>query len=342
MSNYAIHFNEGTKGGYLLVKSLKGGMQGEATLVRSVQDGKLYVRKRMSVGGPSGLIDGVPREIYAADWLNMDSSLPSYWPRLIEYSHLKEEGRWEWSLIFQHCNGGDLEDLREEYSKLGQPVPEPLIWHIVAQVSKNLAYLHHGLQRDGSFVPNWQPFLHGDVGPPNIFLHYPPPSLSSKSDISPSFDLPEVLLGDFGRAVKASAYNDFTTRLPSLLDYESWFQDVSPIRTTIFRRLVTAHYPPGTSERDKKEVHQSFSDELKKWAEIFNMDDYSLPTTALELVETLGLIADRRIADALNGDEDFSTREWKPVRFSAPALFIEQSKGNAPELKQPWEWAKVS
>lgn len=95
-------------------------------------------------------------------------------------------------LYFDYYSDGDLFKLMFRYHQEWQAVPESFIWHSLLQLSEGLAYIHHGADRriNGGPPPDWQPIIHGDIKPENIFL-------------APSQDhhgYPSLVLGDFGFA----------------------------------------------------------------------------------------------------------------------------------------------
>ncbi|KAF6219934.1 hypothetical protein HO133_003759 [Letharia lupina] len=98
-------------------------------------------------------------------------------------------------LYFDYYPGGDLFKLMVRYIEEWQGVPESFIWHCFLQISEGLAYIHHGYDRRqlGGPPPDseWQPIIHGDIKPENIFLGPPTPD---------SHGYPSLVLGDFGLA----------------------------------------------------------------------------------------------------------------------------------------------
>ena len=98
-------------------------------------------------------------------------------------------------LYFDYYPGGDLFKLMAHYFEEWQGVPESFIWHCFLQISEGLAYIHHGYDRRqlGGSPPasDWQPIIHGDIKPENIFLGPPTPD---------SHGYPSLVLGDFGLA----------------------------------------------------------------------------------------------------------------------------------------------
>ena len=98
-------------------------------------------------------------------------------------------------LYFDYYPGGDLFQLNARYVEEWEPVPESFIWHCFLQLSEALAYIHHGYDRRQLSGPppasDWQPIIHGDVKPENVFLG--PPTEDSHG-------YPSLVLGDFGLA----------------------------------------------------------------------------------------------------------------------------------------------
>ena len=98
-------------------------------------------------------------------------------------------------LYFDYYPGGDLFKLSFRYFEEWEAVPESFIWHAFLQLSEGLAYIHHGYDRRQLCSPppasEWQPIIHGDIKPENIFLGPPTPY---------SHGYPSLVLGDFGLA----------------------------------------------------------------------------------------------------------------------------------------------
>ena len=98
-------------------------------------------------------------------------------------------------LYFDYYPGGDLFQLNARYVENWEPVPESFLWHCFLQLSEALAYIHHGYDRRQISGPpsesEWQPIIHGDVKPENVFLG--PPTEDSHG-------YPSLVLGDFGLA----------------------------------------------------------------------------------------------------------------------------------------------
>ena len=96
-------------------------------------------------------------------------------------------------LYFDYYPGGDLFGVMNRYYQEWVPVPESFIWHCFLQLSEALAYIHHGYDCRQHCGPppasKWQPIIHADLKPENIFLG--PPTEDSHG-------YPSLVLGDFG------------------------------------------------------------------------------------------------------------------------------------------------
>ena len=98
-------------------------------------------------------------------------------------------------LYFDYYPGGDLFNVIDRYVESWSFMPESFIWHCFLQLSEALAFIHHGYDRRRlcALPPasEWQPIIHGDIKPENIFLG--PPT-------DESHGYPSLVLGDFGLA----------------------------------------------------------------------------------------------------------------------------------------------
>lgn len=98
-------------------------------------------------------------------------------------------------LYFDYYPGGDLHKVMAHYVLNWLEFPESFIWHAFLQITEGLAYIHHGYDRRQIYDSRsashiWQPIIHGDVKPENIFIG---PPISDNG-------YPSLVLGDFGLA----------------------------------------------------------------------------------------------------------------------------------------------
>jgi serine/threonine protein kinase len=174
----AIYFPEGA--GYLLVKVLQtrtdgANIESNVSLVKSLDDSKLYVRKTVELNQDS--LSGIPNEVQ----FHPDFHLI---PRVKDITkHVDSPcGEYYWTICTEFCNGGDLRSFLNSYEgKTDAKIPEILVWKFMADMIKTLSFL-----RDNEIE-------HKDIYPQNIFLRYP----DEHSDAC----LPDFVLGDFGWAV---------------------------------------------------------------------------------------------------------------------------------------------
>ena len=118
-------------------------------------------------------------------------------------------GRERWYAIWDMCDAGTLANLfipdvshgprvkEEEEEEKAKPtgkltipplkkfLPESLVWHVACSLLKGLAWLHDGTTKlewnaelgaaleMGPLDPDWQPILHRNIAPDNIFFQHP-------------------------------------------------------------------------------------------------------------------------------------------------------------------------
>ena len=99
-------------------------------------------------------------------------------------------------MYFDYYDGGDLDQLMNQYFKKRMMLEENFVWHCYQQLSEALAYIHTGynaLSEEYKAPPPWSeawtPIIHGDIKPLNIFIK-----------LSPDGSFPSLVLGDFGNS----------------------------------------------------------------------------------------------------------------------------------------------
>ncbi|KAL8721358.1 MAG: hypothetical protein Q9225_001937, partial [Loekoesia sp. 1 TL-2023] len=137
-------------------------------------------------------------------------------PRLYHfYTSLAEIHYW-----MDYCDGGDLANLSHYFLHKNRLIPEGFIWHVHTQLSAATAYLHKGLldrtHPEYPPPPNWQPIVHRDIKPDNIFLK-----------LVPGNQYPDIVLGDFGLATT----NLFTGEAGKVLGTPCWQPPQIPFHT---------------------------------------------------------------------------------------------------------------
>lgn len=178
---------------YEKVKSLTpGGMSEAITIIRSRQDGKLYVEKKVRT-------DGHRRKRTHAELeaLKACRGHPNL-NKLIEYE-VKSDGLC--SIILEYCDGGSVDQRITELAAKGQHFAEVSVWHFLSSVAKALAFLHTGVRdiKKDRPDPKWNTIAHLDLKPQNIFL----------SSDNRENGQRRVILADFGCAV---TYTDIQKR----------------------------------------------------------------------------------------------------------------------------------
>lgn len=229
--------------GFLLMHNLKPSYpMGKSMLVQSIDTGELFVNKRFKRKAPTFKEDDQEFKKPVFDILYWTSSPPelrfstlidagvavqlpneSYFPKLHAYggppereeSDDEEDESDIYSLYFQHYNGGTLSNLMEMYSdkRIGSPVPESFIWHVMEQLSRAILHLHCGYTQGemdlcydenskgsgGKFhVPpahkQWRRIVHRAVTPENVLLHF------AEGDDPVERCFPRIILEGFDKA----------------------------------------------------------------------------------------------------------------------------------------------
>lgn len=172
----AVVFDEGLE--YFLVKALTHGQSSQSYIARSLDNGKLHVRKKLI----ADFTNLVPHsDIRFAKLIH-----PKIAPELMystEYLHVKD------ALYFRFCNGGDLRQVIDLYGKAKEQIPEDFIWHWLKTACSHVVSLHYPVDLREAV----DPLIHRDIWQGNFFLDWPEP-------IPDPAPLPEILLGDFGSA----------------------------------------------------------------------------------------------------------------------------------------------
>lgn len=109
----------------------------------------------------------------------------------VEYAWISST---EVQFALEYCDLGDLGQLLQNHIMRGQKTPESLLWNVLGDIGKALAFLHSGIKDpmvESKSRPGWDTICHLDIKPPNIFV---------KRGERPG-DRPIFVLGDFGCAI---------------------------------------------------------------------------------------------------------------------------------------------
>lgn len=182
----AIFFKEGR--GYLLVRHLESGADGTASLVRSVCDGKLYVRKE-DLGTQTfpnrsfRVHSDAPLEIANARAVREVPGVYEAhgWTRWIQ----RDRPRYFDVTYWRYYNLGSLKSYNNAARRSGRYIPEEWCTTWFVKMIDILATIHE------------RGFVHQDCHGGNWFLE------TSTSGI------PHIVLGDFGRSERQRPHADF-------------------------------------------------------------------------------------------------------------------------------------
>ncbi|KAL8794108.1 MAG: hypothetical protein Q9195_003293 [Heterodermia aff. obscurata] len=176
----------------------------------------------------------------------------------------------EIKICYEWAPHGDLAALQEFYTANHLILPEAFLWHIFTSAASALAYCHDGTNI-GYRVPGWEPIIHSDLKPANIFVFPPTPT-------SPLY--PSLKLADLGIS--------YSIPSPSVSSY--WAPRALNLGTVGF-------LPPENHARAK--IHSANTHRANTQRSVLTDPDpfppSTHPTTATD-IWTLGLVIRRLIA----------------------------------------------
>ncbi|KAF2160757.1 hypothetical protein M409DRAFT_28893 [Zasmidium cellare ATCC 36951] len=190
---------------YETVEKLPEGGEGQCSVMKSKTTGNLFVvkhTKAVRLRDPKEreeLDSKTHRYPNEARILGMTLKAQRNIVQMVQITEdHKEPGRY--FLWMEYCSGGDLiSQILYWWKRKRCPVPEQFLLHTFVSLVDGLAFLHHGLRSkgDGRFTEDefHEAVIHADLKAENVFLRWSDKSLGG---------MPEVVLGDFGIAKKAS------------------------------------------------------------------------------------------------------------------------------------------
>ena len=190
---------------YILTDKILGnGSFGKVILAENAVNGELFAAKELSkeIYQKKDLIDLLENEILiSTSFMN---------PNLIKISDIVEIASKNY-LLFEYCNGGDLESFMMNYKmKSGTNFNEKTVQYILKQVLNGLSCLHRNK------------IIHHDIKPANILLKF-----KNKNDMFNILDS-EIKISDFGLAkFKDQNANNAISGTPLYMDPTVFGSDVS-------------------------------------------------------------------------------------------------------------------
>ncbi|KAJ4380396.1 hypothetical protein N0V85_008763 [Neurospora sp. IMI 360204] len=212
-------------------------------------------------------------------------------------------------------NGGQVEYLIDRYKDQAKPIPEAMIWHVIAQVGRAYKFVHTGrtmpektqergsvrgpprrgreerewMAREEARAKDWVPTAHCDGHSANIWLHFATQyeRENDRENCLEQFDdcFPQVTLGDFGLAVNRESNNSFclmAEECPDLPDRESW-KDKAEFGLTLHHMLLA-----GRRELPKFTMQAIPEDWAEIWAEYL---DANYSKTLIDVVKRFSHVA---------------------------------------------------
>ena len=141
----------------------------------------------------------------------------------------RERNLYRWSTIGKFYNGGTLRELKDWCGANYNEVPEWVIWKVIAELARAIAYLQLGYL-DGQPLPaNWDPIMHRNIGDSNILLHW-------EDDET---NVPQIILAGFSLSSRLSDTEFPRGSLAQELDDDSReiYEDIQALGVLIARMI---------------------------------------------------------------------------------------------------------
>ncbi|RYP61469.1 hypothetical protein DL769_007695 [Monosporascus sp. CRB-8-3] len=176
-----------------------------------------------------------------------------------ETTHFNKLAFWQeldegyYSLYFEYCNGGTLEEFRDKYFEKLRPVPEHFIWLVAQRLAEAIRFFNFGAEpgTDDEKVP-WDVIYHRDLAPNNVCIHYPSRSDASRLPRAGFSEnaFPDIVLIDFGLSALES--DDDALLRPAIFwdknEADEW-EDIY-MMGKILRQLCQTHIPVPIDDDD--------------------------------------------------------------------------------------------
>lgn len=301
----AIVFEDPPGLGYILIKPLLHGSEGEVYLVRSLLDGSQFVLKDARRLG--GQFPGLPM-MSTSERLSFNNRFP-YNSNMVPTA--TPCASRPLCLLYQYCNGGSLREFLKD--KLGlwsnAKRTEAFMWHIIKEICKILAFTINGI-RDGEDEPlKWDTLANNDLSSSGqIFVHWVEGSTS---------EFPAIMIGDWGFGTIHEDASFFIMNIVAREEFEKL--------EAMLRSLKSAFYREEFRQDNFNPEGSPFATFQRVYEKAIQMDNILI---AKYIAENFIPLAERKIKE-LQAEQFFDLRLEDPTgRFEG---FKENNSG---------EWVK--
>ncbi|RYP13738.1 hypothetical protein DL765_006754 [Monosporascus sp. GIB2] len=202
--------------GFLLVKYIRH----DLFVVQSVASGRLYLNK---IRKPDTYNYDLPEELRISTASGAEVELPWDSTHFNKLSFWQELDGGYYSLYFEYCNGGTLDEFREKYFQKLRPVPEHFIWLVAQRLAEAIRFFNFGAEpgADDEKVP-WNVIYHRDLAPNNVCIHYPSRSGADDNDWDDWVDRPECVRMATVNNYLDAADTRYSNQLIAILEEFEW------------------------------------------------------------------------------------------------------------------------
>jgi hypothetical protein len=170
----AVTFYEAPGPGYVFISQLTGGVNAFAYLVKSLPDGKLYVRKQFNNLLKQGISRGMSSLSRTTVLLNPQ---PEVIPQVHKIQSRQLASGGHPGSPYRLCDEGNMGMLLEDFWQEKRPLPEVFIWHFLARMAEIVAGLQLGWTKGRSLPLDQRPqkrsvVYHADLHASSVFLNW--------------------------------------------------------------------------------------------------------------------------------------------------------------------------